>query len=92
MEIRKIAKIANIYLKDEDLPSIEKKLDETYQWLDEIKNIDVSKYEPLYNVHAHESSAIRTVENPEFYSPDLTLDNAPKKQDNFILTPKVIER
>lgn len=92
MEVRKIASIAKIYLRDDEIPALEKKLDDVYKWLDDIKKIDVSAYLPLFNVHEHESTAVRSVENPEFYSPSVALANTPLHSDDFILVPKVVEK
>lgn len=91
MDIKRIAQIARIHLEESEIPAVENKLNTVYKWLEEIKKIDVSGCEPLYNVHEHPSSAIRTIENPEFYSPSVVLKNTPAKSDNFILVPKVIE-
>ena len=92
MEVRKIANIAKIYLNDAEIPALEKKLDDVYAWLDDIKKIDVSAHKPLFNVHEHTSTAVREIENPEFYSPSVALANTPVQSDNFILVPKVVER
>jgi len=92
MEVRKIAQIARIHLEEDQIPVVEKKLNDVYKWLEEIKKIDVSGLEPLYNVHKHPSTAVRDVENPEFYSPSVVLANTPVKAEDFILVPKVVER
>lgn len=92
MEVRKIAQIAKIHLEADQIPMLEKKLDDVYKWLEDIKKIDVSGMEPLYNVHKHASTAVREVENPEFYSPSVVLANTPVKADDFILVPKVVEK
>ncbi len=92
MELRKIAEIARIHLEEDQIPMVEQKLNDVYKWLEEIKKIDVSGLEPLYNVHKYPSATVREVENPEFYSPSVVLVNTPVKANDFILVPKVVEK
>ncbi len=91
MEIKKIAQIARIYLNETEINSVEKKIEAVYRWLEDIKKIDVSGLEPLFNINEN-AFTVREFENPEFYSPSVILKNAPVKADDFILVPKVVEK
>lgn len=91
MKIQRIASIARIHLSEEEAVLGEKKLSDVYEWIQSIKEIDVSGVEPIYNINENECRTVRQVENPEFYSPNVILANTPKKDENFILVPKVIE-
>lgn len=92
MEVVKIAQIARIYIEDSQVEKVNKKMETVYKWLEDIKKIDVSGFEPLYTLHNHPSTAVRVEENPEFHSPSVVLANAPTQSDDFILVPKVVER
>ena len=64
---------------------------DVYEWIKSIKEINVDGVLPMYNVNECEYRTVRTIENPEFFSPAVVLANTPKKADDFILVPKVIE-
>lgn len=91
MKVNRIAKVARIYLEEDEIHLAEKKLDEVYEWIKSIKEINVDGIAPLYNVNEESYRTVRTAENPEFFSPSVVLSNTPKKADDFILVPKVIE-
>ena len=90
MDINKIMQIARIYLEPQEIENAQKKLDVMYSWLESIKKVNVEGFEPIYSIHESKTRTVRTVENPEFYSPSVVLKNTPVKSDDFILVPKVI--
>jgi aspartyl-tRNA(Asn)/glutamyl-tRNA(Gln) amidotransferase subunit C len=91
MRVKKIAQVARIYLTEEESHIAEEKLNDVYEWIKSIKEINVDGVLPMYNVNEGEYRTVRTIENPEFFSPAVVLANTPKKADDFILVPKVIE-
>ena len=91
MRIKKIAKVARIYIGEAEEQSAETRLQDVYEWIKTIKEINVDGQSPMYNVNENAYRTVRTVENPEFHSPSIVLANTPKKSDDFILVPKVIE-
>ena len=91
MRVKKIAQVARIHLNEEEYQSAEQKLNDVYEWIKSIKEINVDGVLPMYSVNESEYRTVRTVENPEFFSPSVVLANTPKKADDFILVPKVIE-
>lgn len=90
MDIRKIMLIARIHLEENQIQAAQNKLDVMYSWLESIKSVDVSGFEPIYSIHESTTRTVREVENPEFHSPSVVLANTPLKSDDFILVPKVI--
>ena len=90
MDIRKIMQIARIHLEEDQIQVAQNKLDIMYSWLESIKKVDVSDFEPIYSIHESETRTVREVENPEFYQSSLILKNTPVKSDDFILVPKVV--
>ena len=90
MDIRKIMQIARIHLEEDQIPVAQNKLDVMYSWLESIKKIDVSGFEPIYSIHESKTRTVREVENPEFHQSALILKNTPVKSDDFILVPKVV--
>lgn len=90
MEIKKVAQTARIHIDEGQKQKMNVKLEKVYKWLEDIKKVDVSKFEPLYNVHQHESTAVREIESPEFYSPSVVLSNSSCKDGDFIKVPKVV--
>lgn len=91
MRIKKIAKVARIYISETEEQIAEQKLQDVYEWIKTIREINVDGQFPMYNVNEDSYRTVRTIENPEFYSPSVVLANTPKKSDDFVLVPKVIE-
>ncbi len=90
MNIHKIMQIARIHLEPNEVEDAQTKLDVMYSWLESIKKVDVDGFEPIYSIHESKTRTVRTVENPEFYSPSVVLKNTPVKSDDFIIVPKVV--
>ena len=49
-EVLKIAKLSKLKLSDEELIDMEKSLNEIFEYIKQINEVDVSNVEPLYNV------------------------------------------
>ena len=49
-EVLKIAKLSKLKLSDEELIDMEKSLNEIFEYIKQINEVDVSNVDPLYNV------------------------------------------
>ncbi len=88
--VRKIAHLARIKVTDEEAKSLESELSAILTWVGELDEVDTSDVEPM-------TSAVDTVMKKR---EDIVTDggyaervtkNAPLKEDNFFLVPKVVE-
>ena len=88
MRVKKIAQVARIHLNEEEYQIAEQKLNDVYEWIKSIKEINVDGVLPMYSVNESEYRTVRTVENPEFFSPSVVLSNTPKKSGRLHFSAK----
>ena len=60
-------------------------------WQDVLKTVDVNGVEPMYNTLGEDAVAIKNSDIP-FESKEDVFSNAPEKDDNFFLVPKVVNK
>lgn len=88
---KKIAFLSRIKLSEEETKKYAKDLSKIFEWMEELRKVDVSQTEPVTSVneivlHEREDRPFeKNIENGE------VLRNAPSKDDNFFTVPKVIE-
>jgi len=89
-QVKHIAKLARIKLKDEEVESYTKDLGSILNYIEKLNELDTSDVEPLTH----------PVENKNVFREDVleksvdredTLKNAPQKDDKFFKVPKVIK-
>ncbi len=88
--IRNIASLARIDVSNEEVSVLSKELDSIFEWIEELKNVDVTDVEPLSNV-AEISLRERDDTIVSDNSIEETLRNVPEKHLNYFSVPKVIE-
>lgn len=88
-EIQKIAKLSKLKLSDEELIDMEKSLNEIFEYIKQINEVDVSNVDPLYNVleikDRTREDIVKNTEKKEDF-----LNNAPKKDEEFVILPKIV--
>lgn len=88
-EVQKIAKISKLEFNDLELENMEKALNEIFIYIEQINEVDVTCVEPLYNVlDIFDRTRIDKVCNTE--KKEDFLANAPKKDEDFIILPKIV--
>ena len=88
--IRNIASLARIDVSNEEVSVLSKELDSIFEWIEELRNVDVTDVEPLSNV-AEISLRERDDTIVSDNSIEETLRNVPEKHLNYFSVPKVIE-
>jgi aspartyl-tRNA(Asn)/glutamyl-tRNA(Gln) amidotransferase subunit C len=88
--VRRIARLARIKVKDEDVPKLAGELNSILRWIEQLNEIDVSKVEPLTAVVAMKMKMRKDVVTDGSYAADV-VKNAPGHEDNFFMVPKVVE-
>ena len=88
---KKIAYLARIKLSLTEVNEYAKDLSKIFEWMEELKKVDVKTIEPVTSVNKislferEDASFKKNIENDE------VLENAPSKENNFFTVPKVIE-
>jgi aspartyl-tRNA(Asn)/glutamyl-tRNA(Gln) amidotransferase subunit C len=88
--VRRIARLARIKVKDEDVPKLAGELSSILQWIEQLNEVDVSKVEPLTSVVAMNMKMRQDEVTDGHYAPEV-VKNAPRQEDNFFMVPKVVE-
>jgi aspartyl-tRNA(Asn)/glutamyl-tRNA(Gln) amidotransferase subunit C len=88
--VKRVAKLARIKVKDEDLPKLAGELNSILQWIEQLNEVDVKGVEPLTSVVAMKMKKRQDIETDGHIPADVTL-NAPASEDHFYMVPKVVE-
>ena len=90
MDISYVANLARIELTDAEKETFSRQLGQILNYFEKLSKVDVSNVEP--SAHAH---AIYNVWRDDIEGPTLTVEqalmNAPKKRENQIVVPKVVD-
>lgn len=88
--VKYVANLARIELSEEELEKFSGQLNEILRYIDQLKEIDISKISPTTHV-----LEIKNVKRKDQLRPSLkteeVLKNAPQKENKFFKVPKVIE-
>lgn len=88
-EVLKIAKLSKLEFNEEELVDIEKSLNEIFDYIKQINEVDVTGVEPLYNVLELKDRTRQDIVNNTEKKEDF-LANAPKKDEEFVILPKIV--
>jgi aspartyl-tRNA(Asn)/glutamyl-tRNA(Gln) amidotransferase subunit C len=90
IDVRRIATLARIHFSEEESESLLLDVDSILEHLDKISTVCVDGVEP--SAHSFPlCNVLRSDEVGETFSADCTLMNAPKRRNNQIIVPKVVE-
>lgn len=88
-EVLKIAKLSKLEFNEEELVDMEKSLNEIFDYIKQINEVDVTGVEPLYNVLELKDRTRQDIVNNTEKKEDF-LANAPKKDEEFVILPKIV--
>lgn len=89
-QVRKVAKLANLPIKDEELDKYSKQLSKILEYIDQLSNIDTSNAEPTFNVLG-KSNVMTEDEVSTSLSQEEALQNVPQKKNGLFVTKGVFE-
>ena len=89
--VRKVARLANIEIADEDITPIGAKLSGILEWVEQLSEVDTDNVEPLANV-VNIDLKLRKDEVNDGDCADKVLANAPEETQGFFVVPKVVEQ
>jgi aspartyl-tRNA(Asn)/glutamyl-tRNA(Gln) amidotransferase subunit C len=88
--VRKVAHLARIAVKDEDVPQLAEELGSILGWVEQLQAVDVEGVEPMTAVNPmplpRREDAVTDGEIR-----DKVLANAPDAREGFFAVPKVVE-
>ena len=87
-EIKKLAKLAAISITDDELDKYRNEIGGIVEWVNELKEVDTSKVEPLYSVVHKEKIEVR--EDIAVGASDDILMNSKHVRSRCFVVPKVI--
>jgi aspartyl-tRNA(Asn)/glutamyl-tRNA(Gln) amidotransferase subunit C len=88
--VEKVAKLARLQLSPEELDRYGKQLGAILDYIAKLEKLDVKGLEPL--AHAVHTSNVFREDAPRPSLPrDAALQNAPEKNDDFFIVPKIVE-
>jgi aspartyl-tRNA(Asn)/glutamyl-tRNA(Gln) amidotransferase subunit C len=89
LEVRRVAKLARIYVTDEEVDMYQIELEKVVSWIDQMSEVNTDSVEPLVMIGVREMPLREDVvtEGPEIGF----LVNAPKHFKQMFVVPKVVE-
>ncbi len=93
-EVRRVAELANLTLKPEEVHKMAAELGEILTHMEKLNELDTSKVAPMAQVlfEADETATLREDRERPGLGSDIALANAPLPGAGFFKVPKVIER
>ena len=89
--VRKVARLANIEIMDEDVVPIGEKLSGIIAWVEQLSEVDTDNVAPLANV-VNIDLKLRKDEVTDGDCADKVLANAPEETQGFFVVPKVVDQ
>jgi aspartyl-tRNA(Asn)/glutamyl-tRNA(Gln) amidotransferase subunit C len=88
--VRRVAKLARIAVKDEEVAHLAGELNAILAFVEDLSEIDVSGVEPLTSVTPMKLP-LRADKVTAGGEPEKVLSNAPVREGDFFVVPKVVE-
>ena len=88
--VRRIARLARIKVTDAEAKALEKELSGILDWVKQLDEVDVSNVEPMTRVIPM-TLRKREDEVTDGEIPEEVLANAPQREGDFFVVPKVVE-
>lgn len=88
--VRRIAHLARIAVRDEEVPHLQKELNAILDFVEELSSVDVTDVEPMTSVIPMKMEWRRD-EVTDHAGAAVIVGNAPSSEDHFFVVPKVVE-
>ena len=88
--VRRIARLARIKVTDAEAKGLEKELSGILDWVAQLDEVDTTHVEPMTRVVAQDMKKRADTVTDGEKAGDVTR-NAPMREDNFFVVPKVVE-
>jgi len=88
--VRRIARLARIKVTDQEAKALEKEISGILDWVKQLDEVDVANVEPMTRVTPM-TLRKRDDKVTDGEIPEQVLANAPQREGNFFVVPKVVE-
>ena len=88
--IKKISKLARISVTNEETDRLEKDLNSIIKFVEQLKELNTDKITPIASV-SYQALTMNKDEIKKINEKEEILKNAPEKNSNYYIVPKVIE-
>jgi aspartyl-tRNA(Asn)/glutamyl-tRNA(Gln) amidotransferase subunit C len=88
--VRRIAHLARIAVADQEIEHLQGEINAILAFVEQLSGVDVSGVEPMTSVTPMQMKR-RADAVTAGGDPDAVLRNAPAREDNFFVVPKVVE-
>lgn len=88
--VKYVAHLARVDLKTKELDALSGQLEDILDFIDKLKEVDIKEIPPTSHI-LPVNNVLRDDLPKASLSSDKALDNAPQRQGNFFVVPKVIE-
>ncbi|MCK5348964.1 MAG: Asp-tRNA(Asn)/Glu-tRNA(Gln) amidotransferase subunit GatC [Desulfobacula sp.] len=89
-EVEKIAHLARLEIDDSQKEKIAEQLSHILQYIDKLKDVDVEGVK-LFSDAAFMNNVLREDELKVSPGPEVTLANAPQRDEDFYIVPRVVK-
>ena len=87
--VQKLAHLARLELTEEQVEKYGKDLGDILDWVEKLEEVDTTNVDPLGNVN-EEKVPLREDKADNYFKGDEALNNAPEKDGDFFIVPKVL--
>lgn len=91
IDVKKVAKLANLPLTSEEEEKYSEQLSKILDYIEQLNKVDTSDVEPTFNVSGLSSVMSKDEIGECTIDQDEALQNAPQKKNGFIVTKGVFE-
>jgi aspartyl-tRNA(Asn)/glutamyl-tRNA(Gln) amidotransferase subunit C len=88
-EVEHVARLARLKVTDEDVSSLTLQMNNILTYIDKLSELDTSDIEPMAHALSLPTPFRQDVAKPSL-NIDESLANAPERNNNFLVVPKVI--
>jgi len=88
--VRRIARLARIAVPESDVPHLQGEINAILQFVEQLNEVDVTGVEPMTSVTPMLMKKRQDVVDDGGYA-ERVLGNAPAREDDFFVVPKVVE-
>jgi aspartyl-tRNA(Asn)/glutamyl-tRNA(Gln) amidotransferase subunit C len=89
-QVRQVAKLSRLDLSEDEIAKFSSQLSAILEYVEKINQLDTSKAEPLAHCLPI-SNCLRTDEVKPSLGTEKTLSNAPDRDEQFFIVPKILE-
>lgn len=93
-QVKHLANLTHMELSEKELKNLQKDMDGILEFIEQLKEVDVSGVEPVAGGHVLENITREgdLSESAFAFDTDLLSGQFPEKQGNFNVVPKIIEK